>query len=183
MSRIKPIDPPAPSRLKRTIDFLRRRNWRKAFNFFVGIALFILALELMKAGARGLAPLITDTLKVDNPINGLGFGWLMAYAVLSGSPVAAAALTFFDTQLIDAASAFAMINGSRLGASLIVLIIGLIYTLRGHERAKSLVTGLLSLMVTATVYLPAMPIGWPMIEAGVFGKWDIAVTGQMVSLI
>jgi len=165
------------------IAFLRRRNWRKAFNFVVGIALFILALELMKAGARGLAPIITDVLKITNPINALGFGWLFAYTILSGSPVAAAALTFFDTGLIDAASAFGMINGSRMGASLMVLIVGLIYTLRGHERAKSLITGLLSLMVTATTYLPAMPIGWLMINAGIFGKWDLNVTSGMVSII
>jgi sodium-dependent phosphate cotransporter len=169
--------------LWRVWRFLRKRNWRKAGLFVVSIALFVLALELMKAGARGLGPLITEYLRINNPVNALGFGWLMAYGVLSGSPVAAAALTFFDTKIIDAASAFAMINGSRMGASLIVLIIGLIYTLRGHERSKSLITGLLSLMVTATTYLPAMPIGYFLIVAGVFGAWDIEVTGRLVSVI
>jgi Na+/phosphate symporter len=169
--------------VRRVFRFLRRRNWRKAGLFLVSIFLFILALELMKAGARGLGPLITEYLKIKNPFNALGLGWLMAYGVLSGSPVAAAALTFFDIKLIDAASAFAMINGSRMGASLIVLIIGLIYTLRGGDRGKSLITGLLSLMVTATTYLPAMPIGYFLIVTGVFGTWDITVTGRLVSVI
>jgi Na+/phosphate symporter len=64
-----------------------------------------------------------------------------------------------------------------------VLIIGLIYTMRGSDRGRSLVTGLLSLMVTATTYLPAMPIGYILIKTGVFGAWDIEVTGRLVSVV
>jgi Na+/phosphate symporter len=125
-----------------------------------------LALELMKSGARGLAPFIRETLAVTNPANGLGFGWLFAYGVMSGSPVAAASLTFFDAGAVDAMTAFAMITGSRLGASLIVLVLGMIYVLRGHEKVASLTTGLLSLVVTATVYIPALPIGLALLSSG-----------------
>ncbi len=51
----------------------------------LGLAVFILALELLKTSARGLAPLFT-ALSVDSVLNTLGMGWLMAYIVLSGSP-------------------------------------------------------------------------------------------------
>ncbi len=163
---------------------LRRINLRKVAIFVFSIGLFILALEFMKAGARGLAPFIRDTLRVSNPINGLGFGWLFAYGVMSGSPVAAASLTFFDAGAINQTTSFAMISGSRLGASLIVLILGLIYVLRGHEKVASLTTGLLSLIVTATVYLPALPIGYFLLESGLLnGNAQLQPGGKIVSVM
>jgi solute carrier family 34 (sodium-dependent phosphate cotransporter) len=162
---------------------IRRINLRKVAIFFFSIALFILALELMKTGARGLAPFIKETLSVTNPINGLGFGWLFAYGVMSGSPVAAAALTFFDAHVIDQTTAFAMITGSRLGASLIVLVLGMIYVLRGHERSASLTTGLLSLIVTATVYVPALPVGYALLQSGILTATNLNAETEMVSFI
>ncbi|MGF1506087.1 MAG: hypothetical protein ACFB51_13295 [Anaerolineae bacterium] len=137
----------------------RRLNWRKLGIFAGCLLLFVIALEFMKTGAGALSPILTEWLKVDNPINSLGFGWLASYLVLGGSPVAASALTFLNESTINAASAFAMISGSRLGASSVVLIIGFIYILRGHERGTSLITGLLALVVTASVYLFALPMG------------------------
>ncbi|MEM4724892.1 MAG: hypothetical protein QXP01_07765, partial [Candidatus Hadarchaeum sp.] len=113
---------------------LGRINWHKLGIFIASVFLFMLALEAMKTGARALAPLLSSSLRVTGPLDGLGMGWLFAYLVLSGSPVAAAALTFLDAGAISPISSYAMITGSRLGASLIVLIIGLTYILRGHER-------------------------------------------------
>jgi Na+/phosphate symporter len=165
------------------LRLLRRWSWRKAAIFVASMMLFVLALELMKAGARALAPIITGFLEVDNPVNALGFGWLFAYGILSGSPVAAVALTLFDTGLLDSAGAFSMITGSRLGASLIVLIIGLIYMLRGHERTRSMITGLLSFIVTATIYLPALPIGYLMLTSGIFERLDVRASGDAFSII
>jgi hypothetical protein len=97
------------------------RRLTKIVLFIVSLFLFILAITLMKEGARELAPLVRDSFRVDNPANSLGFGWLFAYIVMSGSPVAAAALTFFDAGVIDQLGTFTMITGSRLGASFIVL--------------------------------------------------------------
>jgi len=163
---------------------LRRIRWRKIGLFVGSLMLFILGLETMRTGARGLAPLITGLLQVSNPVNSLGFGWLFAYAVMSGSPVAAASLTFFDAGLIDQVGAFAMITGSRLGASLVVLLIGAIYMLRGHERLASLATGVLALSVTASIYLPALPLGYLMMTSGVLdGLIPFNPQGALISLI
>ena len=127
--------------------------------FISSLFLFILAINLMKEGARGIAPLVRDSFMVTNIANGLGFGWLFAYVIMSGSPVAAAALTFFDAGALNKLGAFAMITGSRLGASFIVLFIGFIYVLRGRNRATSLSIGLLSLTVTGTTYLIGFVVG------------------------
>ena len=141
------------------------RAWWKQVHFYkiglfvASLYLFILAITLMKEGARGIAPLVQNLLAVNNPVNALGFGWLFAYVIMSGSPVAAAALTFFDAGVVDKLGAFAMITGSRLGAGFIVLFLGFLYVLRGRDRATSLSMGLLSLSVTATTYLPALVLG------------------------
>jgi hypothetical protein len=52
-----------------------------------------------------------------------------------------------------------MVTGSRFGASFIVLLLGFLYALRGHERWTVLSTGVLSLLLTASVQLSALPLG------------------------
>jgi Na+/phosphate symporter len=146
--------------------WFRRINWRKVGLFLLALCLFILAIQLLKSSATALAPFVRDRLAVQNAANALGFGWLFAYLVLSGSPVAATALAFFDADVIDRLGAFTMIAGSRFGASFIVLALGFIYTLRGHERRGSLAMGLLSLLVTFAVYVPALAVGYGLLRLG-----------------
>lgn len=146
--------------------FWARVQWVKIGLFTVSLCLFILAIMVMKEGARSLAPLVKGAFVVTSAANSLGFGWLFAYIIMSGSPVAAAALTFFDAGVIDRLGAFTMITGSRLGASFIVLFIGFVYVLRGRDRATSLSMGLLSLTVTGTTYLVGLAIGAGLLETG-----------------
>jgi len=151
--------------------------------FIASLYLFILAVSLMKEGANGLTPLVQNVLQISNPVNALGFGWLFAYTIMSGSPVAAAALTFFDAGVIDQLSAFAMITGSRLGASFIVLFIGFIYTLQGRDRTTSLSMGLLSLNVTAITHLPALFIGAMILKAGILDSIQLQSGALLTSFI
>lgn len=152
---------------------IRRIAWRKIALFVVSLFLFILALAQMKEGASALAPLVEERFAVNNPVNSLGFGWLFATVIMSGSPVAAVALTFFDAGILDALSTFTMITGSRLGASFIVLLIGFLYVLRGHDRRDSLGMGLLSLTVTGSTYLLGMVIGVWMLQSGVLAAFQM----------
>jgi Na+/phosphate symporter len=163
----------------------RRARWvqgGKVLLFLVSLFLFILAIVLMKEGAKSLAPLVRDVFHVTNARNSLGFGWLFAYLVMSGSPVAASALTFFDAGVIDQLSTFAMITGSRLGAGFIVLFIGFIYVLRGRNRATSLSMGLLSLAVTGTTYIVAMFIGIFLLRSGVLDGIDLQAGAMLQSV-
>jgi hypothetical protein len=148
--------------------------------FLVSVFLFILAIELMKNGAKGLGPLLAINFNISNVTNALGFGWLLAYLLMSGSPVAASSLAFFDVGVVDRLGAFAMIIGSRLGASFIVIFIGFIYMLRGHERLSTLSLGLLSLIVTGSVYLPAFGIGMLLLETRIVDSVQFA-RGAMLS--
>ncbi len=140
---------------------------KKVLIAVAGVAVFILALELLKSGARELQPLFR-TLAVDSMTNTLGLGWLMAYIVLSGSPVAAVSLTLYSGHLISDVQSFAMITGSRLGASFIVLLVGFVSYLRGRQRVASISIGVLALLTTATIYLPAMALGYIILTNGWF---------------
>jgi len=155
--------------LRRTRQLTRsRRLGRRLFKvalFFFSLFLFILAVVLMKDGARALAPLLQGSFVVSSPTAALGFGWLFAYVVLSGSPVAAAALTFFDAGVFDQLSTFTMITGSRMGASFIVLFLGFLYVLRGRSRAAGLSMGLLCLAITATTHILGLPVGLAMLNS------------------
>jgi sodium-dependent phosphate cotransporter len=159
--------PPALAGPARAMFVLLRKIRPAKVAIFTGsLFLFILAIILMKEGAHALVPLVRDRFRVNNPINSLGFGWLFAYIIMSGSPVAAAALTFFDAGALSPLGAFTMITGSRLGASFIVLFIGFVYVLRGHDRAAGLSMGLISLTVTFTTYTFGLFVGLMLFQTG-----------------
>ncbi len=162
---------------------LSNLNWKKIVLFYFSLVLFILAIYLMKDGAYSLVPFVRDKLKVSSPLNGLGFGWISAYLIMSGSPIAAATLTFLDVGAVGATSAFAMIIGSRFGASFIVLFIGFIYVLRGRNRATSLSMGLLSLTVTQITFTAGMLVGVPILRNGWVDHIQYENEIAMVSII
>ena len=166
-----------------------RRAWWTRVNpgkvglFFASLYLFVLAVMLMKEGAPGAAPLVRHLLDVTHMADALGFGWLFAYPIMSGSPAATAALTFFNAGLVDQLGTFAMITGSRMGASFIILFIGFAHVLRGRDRATGLSMGLLSLAVTATTYLPALLLGTLLLKTGVLDNVQIRPGVLLHSLI
>lgn len=145
------------------------------------IFLFVLALFLMKEGAEPLAPLIRGKFSVDSPASALGFGWLSANLALSGSPVAATALALLDAQVLSPVETFAMIAGSRLGAAFVVLLIGFMYLLRGKQRDLSLSVGLLSLLVTQTLYPAVLLLGFGALSSPRFQTWQVDAQREMQS--
>lgn len=173
-------EPSVSKRQNQRIKTAVRRLGKSAL-FILSLFLFILAITLMKEGARDLAPLVRDTFRVTNPANSLGFGWLFAYIVMSGSPVAAAALTFFDAGVLNQVGTFTMVTGSRLGASFIVLFIGFIYVLRGRNRSTSLSMGLLSLSVTGITNLLALGVGLLLLQGGWLNHWQLSSGALLTS--
>jgi hypothetical protein len=142
-----------------------RRGIVRAASAIAGLALFILALELLRAAAGELSPLLSQW-QVSGLRQSVGFGWLGAYVVLSGSPVAAIALTLYSSSVLNDIATLGMLTGSRLGASFIVLFVGFLYYLRGHRRVASVAIGVLAFAVTATIYLPALALGVVILQQG-----------------
>ena len=141
---------------------------RRAAFLLAGLFLFVFSLELLKKGAGAVGPLLRG-LDVSGLSGALGFGWIMACVVLSGSPVAAIALALLAAQTVTTDEAFGMIAGSRLGASFVVLVVGMLDDLR-HRRTqkRSAYIGVAALVTTAVVYVPAMVIGLVALQAGAF---------------
>jgi solute carrier family 34 (sodium-dependent phosphate cotransporter) len=136
----------------------------------------VAALELLKTGAATYGTVLLDGLRVHNPVDALGFGWLLAYVFLSGSPVAVVALSFFAAGTINELQTFMMITGSRLGAALVILLISIVYYLRGHRRDDSLSVGVLTVLLTAAIYLPAALIGYWFLARGYLANLPVPET-------
>ena len=156
--------------------------WTRVSYTITGLILFVLALQLLKSGAGGLKPIL-KALDVHGPINLLGFGWIGSYAVLSGSPVAAISLSLFSQGTITDVEAFAMINGSRLGASFIVLFVGFILYVAHRKSADGLFIGAVALLTAFTLWLPVLPIGILVLETGWFDSVKLGTPPGITSII
>lgn len=145
------------------------------------LALFALALQVLKAGAGGLSPVLREISAHGTP-NLLGFGWLGSYAVLSGSPVAAVALSLFSGGVLSDTETFAMIGGSRLGASFIVLFVGFLYYLRRLRDPDGIYIGVVALLVAFTLWMPVIPVGQLVLQQGWFDGVRVGSPGAVRSL-
>lgn len=157
--------------------------WQRVLLALLGIGGFVTALGLMKAGAAELIPSLEGSVFTDHAWSALGVGWLGACLVLSGSPVAASSLTLFDGGAIDRSQSFAMLTGSRLGASFVVLMVGVVYAARRDAgRRAPLSIGVYSLTITAVAYLPGAAVGWWLLTRGHLDGVDIAASPGVVSV-
>jgi Na+/phosphate symporter len=157
-------------------------NLRRALAALAGVGLFIVALDTIKTGASGVVPLI-DGLSVAGPANALGFGWLMAYVALSGSPVAAIGVTLLSGGVLSEAEAFAVIGGSRLGASFIVLAVGYALYLARRRNADGLYIGVVALLTTFTTQGPAILLGLLSLHLGWLDGVSFATPGELTDVI
>ena len=139
----------------------------KAGYGLVALGAFILALELLTSGASG-AQSILARLAASGPLNLFGFGWLGAYVMLSGSPVAATSLSLLSGDTISELESFAMITGSRFGASFIVLLVGFVYYLRHRRNPDGIYIGVVALLTTFTIYTPSLLLGLAALQQGWF---------------
>lgn len=144
--------------------------------------LFIVALQLIKAGAGGLRPVL-DAVSVDGVLGHFGLGWLGAYAVMSGSPVAAVAMSLLAGGAISDVEAFAMLNGTRMGASLIVLVVGFIAYVSGRRNPDGLYIGVVALLTAMTLWAPAMPLGLLILKEGWLEGVRVGSPGALRSVV
>lgn len=153
--------------------------------FLVALFLFVGALQVMKTGAAGLDILQHGGLLVKNAASTLGLGWIGALLVLSGSPIAASALTLVAAGSISETEGFSMLTGSRLGAAFVVLLVAVIYAARGGsgERKKPISTAVLALSTTALIYIPGFIIGLFLLRSQPFKQINIQFPTQFSDLI
>ncbi len=153
--------------------------------FLFSLFLFVGALQMMKMGAASLSVLNNDGFLVANAASTFGLGWVGALFVLSGSPVAASALTLVAAGSISELEGFTMLTGSRMGAAFVVLLVAVVYALRGGEgkRMAPVSTAIMALSATALIYLPGSLLGFALLNWRTFRGTDIGFPAQFTDLI
>ncbi|MDP9069148.1 MAG: hypothetical protein M3N53_12500 [Actinomycetota bacterium] len=156
-----------------------------SLRFLSALFLFVGALQVMKMGAASLSVLNNDGFLVNNAASTFGLGWVGALFVLSGSPVAASALTLVAAGSISDAEGFTMLTGSRLGAAFVVLLVAVIYALRGGEgkRMAPVSTAVIALSATALIYVPGGLLGYTLLRWRPFRSIDVQFPAQFTDLI
>jgi sodium-dependent phosphate cotransporter len=155
----------------------RRTAW-----FLISLFLFILALELIKRGASGLGRWVNPGHE-QGCLSSFGLGWLLACLVLSGSPVAAIALSLLGGAVLNVQECFAMVMGSRIGAAFVVLAIGFTYDLQARAARGGVHVGALALFTTASVYLPAFALGHLLLRTGWLDGLRLGAQGELVAIV
>jgi solute carrier family 34 (sodium-dependent phosphate cotransporter) len=142
---------------------------------------------VMKEGAAGLNILSEGGFLVRNAGATLGLGWLGALLVLSGSPIAASALTLVAAGSITETQGFTMLIGSRLGAAFVVLVTAVIYATRGGpgERQKPVSVAVMALSTTALVYVPGSLLAYGLLQWNTFKEIDFSLpaVGNVVDVV
>jgi Na+/phosphate symporter len=154
----------------------------RAAYVIAALAVFIFALETLKTGAGGLRPVLRE-FDLSGTANIVGFGWLGSYGVLSGSPVAAIALSLFSQGVLSDTETFAMINGSRLGASFVVLFVGFLYWISGRRTPDSLYIGVVALLTAFTLWGPVIPLGQLVLSQGWLDGVRVGSPGALTSFV
>ena len=157
---------------------------RKALLFVPAMFLFILAIQILKAGASAVGPAIEGRFPFANPVSTLGTGWLGAYFVLSGSPVAATTISLFGAGSLTKLETLTMLSGSRLGASFIVLVTGFLYAVR-HKKSKGegLGIGIQAMTMTAVQYLPGMLLAFLLLRGGTLDRVSWHASAQLDAIL
>ena len=130
----------------------------------VTLVLFLFAVQLLGTATDAAAPTLRNVLAVvvAGDSAALGLSWLAAYVLGNGSVVAALSLSLFDSGLVSAPRLYLLVAGSRLGAAAIVVFIGALDFVQKdrYSLQEGVSMGLLTFLVTHTIYLPATVVGY-----------------------
>lgn len=156
-----------------------------------GLYVFVGALQVMKVGAGALGDFLSGGglggWLTQNAGSTFGLGWLMAMVVLSGTPVIATALSLVAARpaVISEIEGFTMVTGGRMGAAFIVLLVGVVFALRGGvgERVKAVSTAVLALAITAAMYIPGAAIGLLFLRWSGFDALGFTFPAQFSGLV
>lgn len=130
----------------------------------ISLALFLFGVQLLGTATEAAAVPLGRFFDryVAGDVRALGVSWVATYALTNGSVVAALAVSLFDAGVVTATQLYLMVAGSRLGAAAIVVFVGALDYLqkRRYSVGKAISLGLLTFLLTHSVYLPATLVGY-----------------------
>jgi hypothetical protein len=92
-------------------------------------------------------------------------------------------MSLFAGGAISDLEAFAMINGTRMGASLIVLVVGFVSYVTGKRNPDGLYIGVVALLTAITLWAPAMPLGLLVLDRGWLDGVHVGSPGALTSFV
>ncbi len=141
-----------------------RAFYRRWASVLAAIGLLLVAVQLLEQSVGLIEPRIEAQFSrwIRSDWSALGASWLAAYLLLNGSVVAAVALSLFSVSLITAPELLLMVFGSRLGASGIVLVIGLFDFIERRRLTVRTASepGVAAFLVTYMIGIPAAAAGY-----------------------
>jgi len=130
----------------------------------VAVLVFLFSVKLLGTATDATTPILRLIFRqvVVGDSSSLGISWLATYVVTNGSVVAALSLSLFESGVVSAEQLFMMIAGSRLGGSAIVVFVGTLdyFQKREYTIRSSVSMGLLTFLLTYSVYVPATVVGY-----------------------
>jgi len=133
----------------------------------VSLLLFLFAVQLLGAStAAAAAPLERFFRRyVAGSGQALGASWLATYVLTNGSVIAALSVSLFEAGILTTSQLFLMLAGSRLGGAAIVLLIGALdyFQKRRYSFSEATRLGILTFLLSHSIYLPATAIGYPLL--------------------
>ena len=114
---------------------------------------FMLALEFIKISIASLSEELKQSIanSLGNPLSSLGIGWFMSFLTLNATSIATLSVNLTGHDIISYMDGFFLILGSRIGASAIILILGIIFFLKGQSYRRSINVGLLTFLSVLTI--------------------------------
>lgn len=144
------------------------KRYERGFYIVSSLLVFIFGLQLLGESTQAIADVLEPLIKqlITGDLSALGAGWFLAYMVLNGATSAAIGIAFLESGLITVSNAFMMISGSRLGAAFIVIFIGVLEYIQGKnpDLRDSCSIGILQFLATYIMYLPAIILGYWLLE-------------------
>ena len=159
-------------------------NRSKRIYFAVSsIMVFIFGLQLLGESTQNVASQIEPIVEalITGDLSALGSGWLLAYLLLNGATSAAIGIAFLESGLIDVVESYMVISGARLGASFIVVFIGVLEYVKGKnsDLRDSCSVGILQFLATYVVYIPAIILGYLALKLGDFSFLALEAPSQL----
>lgn len=128
------------------------------------ILVFLFAVQLLGTATEAAGVLLERAFRlvVVDDASTLGLSWLATYGLTNGSVVAALGVSLLRSGIVSPGQAFLVVVGSRLGGAAIVVLVGAFEYLQHRQQrtlGEGLSLGLLTFVVTFTIYLPVAVAG------------------------
>lgn len=159
---ILPVTDPSRARTEVGGDAVRSRTRRWVLGL-TACGLFLLSVRALGIASGEMRSALGNVLPIlaQGPRSALGIGWLATYLVLNGSVVAAVTVALGASDVLAIPEVFMSVTGSRLGAASFVVVVGALHHFQ-HPSVRvrrSMELGLLTFLVTHSVYLPTGLLG------------------------